>query len=191
MPDGNLYVYIPTVNRRLALAFNGQSILEFENGSLLTGSSVAGPVMARVPNRGIVPGRQQLSVVVEQGIFTIPAYMSPIYFGTEAVLAGPYNFGNFIDVQLKAMALAAHLVLGLALIYAYFLRPKDPLFAWLGALNVVSIFVALGVQFGGGAEFRVWKELWLGLDSRFHVASNQTNTVNNFWTTGIYGAIGF
>ncbi len=148
VPDGNLYVYIPTVNRRLAVAFNGESILELESGSLLTGSSVAGPVMARVPNRGIVPGRQQLMVVVELGPFVIPAYLSPIYFGTEAALAGPYNLGNFVDVQLKAMALAAHLVLGLALIYAYFLRPKDTLFTWLGALNVVSLFIALGVQFG-------------------------------------------
>ncbi len=52
-------------------------------------------------------------------------------------------------------------------------------------------YLDIGVQFGGGAEFRVWKELWLGLDSRFHLASNQTNTVNNYWTTGIYGAIGF
>lgn len=52
-------------------------------------------------------------------------------------------------------------------------------------------YLDIGVQFGGGAEYRIWKELWLGIDSRFHVASNQTNTVNNFWTTGIYGAIGF
>lgn len=52
-------------------------------------------------------------------------------------------------------------------------------------------YLDIGVQFGGGAEFRLWKELWLGLDSRFHLASNQTNTVNNFWTAGVYGAIGF
>ncbi len=52
-------------------------------------------------------------------------------------------------------------------------------------------YLDIGVQFGGGAEFRVWKELWLGLDSRFHLASNQTNSVINFWTAGIYGAIGF
>lgn len=148
VPDGSLYVYIPTVNRRLALAFNGESILAFEAGSLLTGSAVAGPVMARVPNRGIVPGRQQLSVVVEQGVFAIPAYLSQIYLSTEAALAAPYNLSNFLEVQLKAMALAAHVVLGLGLIYAYFLRPKDPLFAWLGALNVTSLFIALGIQFG-------------------------------------------
>lgn len=52
-------------------------------------------------------------------------------------------------------------------------------------------YLDIGVQFGGGAEYRVWKEFWLGVDSRFHLASNQTNTVNNFWTAGVYGAIGF
>jgi hypothetical protein len=52
-------------------------------------------------------------------------------------------------------------------------------------------YLDIGVQFGGGAEYRVWKELWIGADSRFHLASNQTNTVNNYWTAGIYGAIGF
>jgi len=49
----------------------------------------------------------------------------------------------------------------------------------------------IGVQFGAGAEYRIWKELWLGVDGRFHLASNQTNTVNNFGTVGGYVAIGF
>lgn len=52
-------------------------------------------------------------------------------------------------------------------------------------------YLDIGVQFGGGAEYRIWKELWLGADTRFHLASNQTNTVNNFWTIGPYIAIGF
>ncbi|THJ23336.1 MAG: hypothetical protein CAF45_008040 [Nitrospira sp. CG24E] len=49
----------------------------------------------------------------------------------------------------------------------------------------------IGVQFGVGMEYRVWKELWLGVDGRYHLASNQTNTVNNFGTIGPYIAIGF
>jgi two-component system sensor histidine kinase UhpB len=148
MPDGNLYVYIPTVNRRVALAFNGVPTLAFESGSLLTGSAVAGPVMARLPTRAIVPGRQQLSIVVELGPFVIPAYLSQVYIGTEAALAAPYNLSNFLELQLKAMALAAHVVLGLGLMYAYFLRPKDTLFACIGALNIVSLFIAVGIQIG-------------------------------------------
>ena len=49
----------------------------------------------------------------------------------------------------------------------------------------------IGVQFGAGVGYRIWKELWLGMDTRYHVTSNQTNTVNNFWTIGNYVAIGF
>jgi hypothetical protein len=49
----------------------------------------------------------------------------------------------------------------------------------------------IGVQFGAGAEYRIWKELWLGVDARYHLASNQTNTVNNYGTVGAYVGIGF
>jgi len=52
-------------------------------------------------------------------------------------------------------------------------------------------YLDIGVQFGTGAEYRIWKELWLGVDGRFHLASNQTNTTNNFGTVGAYVAIGF
>lgn len=52
-------------------------------------------------------------------------------------------------------------------------------------------YLDIGVQFGTGAEYRIWKELWLGVDGRYHLASNQTNTVNNFGTIGPYIAIGF
>lgn len=49
----------------------------------------------------------------------------------------------------------------------------------------------IGVQFGAGAEYRIWKELWLGVDARYHVASNQTSTVNNYTTVGGFIGIGF
>ena len=52
-------------------------------------------------------------------------------------------------------------------------------------------YLDIGVQFGAGAEYRIWKELWLGMDGRFHLTSNQTNTTNNFGTVGAYVAIGF
>ena len=54
-----------------------------------------------------------------------------------------------------------------------------------------SNYLDIGVQFGTGAEYRIWKELWLGVDGRYHLASNQTNTVNNYGTVGSYVAIGF
>jgi hypothetical protein len=52
-------------------------------------------------------------------------------------------------------------------------------------------YLDIGAQFGAGAEYRIWKEFWLGMDGRFHLASNQTNTTNNYGTVGAYVAIGF
>lgn len=52
-------------------------------------------------------------------------------------------------------------------------------------------YLDIGAQFGAGAEYRVWKELWLGVDARYHLAANQTNTVNNYGTVGAYFGIGF
>lgn len=52
-------------------------------------------------------------------------------------------------------------------------------------------YLDIGAQFGAGAEYRVWKELWLGVDARYHLAANQTNTVNNYGTVGAYVGIGF
>jgi hypothetical protein len=54
-----------------------------------------------------------------------------------------------------------------------------------------SNYLDIGVQFAAGFEYRVWKELKLGADARFHLASNQTSTVNNFFTAGPYVGIGF
>jgi hypothetical protein len=52
-------------------------------------------------------------------------------------------------------------------------------------------YLDIGVQFGAGAEYRIWRELWLGMDARYHLTSNQTNTVNNYGTIGPYMGIGF
>lgn len=52
-------------------------------------------------------------------------------------------------------------------------------------------YLDIGVQFGAGAEYRIWKELWLGVDGRYHLASGATNTVNNYGTVGAYVGIGF
>jgi hypothetical protein len=52
-------------------------------------------------------------------------------------------------------------------------------------------YLDIGVQFGAGAEYNFWGPLNLGIDGRFHLASNQTNTVNNFGTVGTYLGILF
>jgi hypothetical protein len=54
-----------------------------------------------------------------------------------------------------------------------------------------TTYLDIGAQFGAGAEYRIWKELWLGVDARYHLTANQTNTVNNYGTVGAYVGIGF
>ena len=49
----------------------------------------------------------------------------------------------------------------------------------------------IGVQFGAGLEYRLYKAFHLGLDGRFHLASGQTQTTNNFGTLGAYVGIAF
>ena len=49
----------------------------------------------------------------------------------------------------------------------------------------------IGVQFGAGAQVRIWKAIHLGIDGRFHLATGQTDTTNNFGTVGGYTGIAF
>ncbi len=49
----------------------------------------------------------------------------------------------------------------------------------------------IGVQFAVGVQVRVWKALHLGVDGRFHLATGQTDTTNNFGTAGAYFGIAF
>ena len=146
-PDQNLFIFIPSINRRVALEFNGETFFGFESSELWTGPLVNTSVMVRLPRQETV-GRNQLTVAIETGRFAAPSYLSRIYLGTEAALAPNYKLRNFLYNQLKTMALAAQLLLGFGLVVAYFFRPKDPLFSWLATFVVVGFVVTMGLFMG-------------------------------------------
>jgi two-component system sensor histidine kinase UhpB len=152
--DKDLYLFIPSINRRIALELNGERFFGFQSNTIWTGPLVSASVMVRLPRHAIVGGRNQLTVVVESGSFAVPTYLSQIYLGTEAALAPRYKLRDFLVSQLKTMALAAHGLLGGGLIFAYFFRPKDPLFLWLAVLNVVGLFHAIGMFIGYQPAFQ-------------------------------------
>jgi hypothetical protein len=52
-------------------------------------------------------------------------------------------------------------------------------------------YLDLGVQFGGGFEYQVWKAFKLGMDARYHLAANMTNTKNSYFQVGPYVGIAF
>ncbi len=146
--EQNLFVYIPSINRRISLKFNGETLFGFASSALWTGPLIGSSVMVRLPRLARVAGRNRLTVVVDTGPFAIPTYLSRIYLGSEAALALPFKLRTFLLVQLKTMAFAAHVLLGFGLIFAYFFRPKDPLFSWLAVLNVMGVTVAIGMYVG-------------------------------------------
>jgi hypothetical protein len=49
----------------------------------------------------------------------------------------------------------------------------------------------IGVQFGAGLEYHLFRAFHLGLDGRFHLATDQTQTSNSFGTVGAYVGISF
>ncbi len=49
----------------------------------------------------------------------------------------------------------------------------------------------IGAQFAVGAQYRVWKAFHLGVDGRYHVATGQTDTNNDFGSVGAYVGIAF
>ncbi len=54
-----------------------------------------------------------------------------------------------------------------------------------------SNYLDIGVQWAAGVEYNVWGPFNLGMDARYHLAANMTNTTNNFGTVGMYVGIGY
>ncbi|MDH5666698.1 MAG: hypothetical protein OEY86_01630 [Nitrospira sp.] len=52
-------------------------------------------------------------------------------------------------------------------------------------------YLDVGVQFAAGFEYQVWREFKVGVEGRYHLAANHTQTVNSFWNAGPYVSIGF
>lgn len=151
-PARPLFLYIPSVNRRLTLAFNGHSLSDNSELALWSGPLVRRPALLDVPPEFLKPGRNDLTISLTSGRFEAPSYLSRLFIGTEAALAPNYRLRTLLEERLKTMALAAHLLLSIGIVLAYLFRPKDPLFSWLAASVVVGMAVSVGFftdfQFG-------------------------------------------
>jgi hypothetical protein len=52
-------------------------------------------------------------------------------------------------------------------------------------------YLDIGLQFGAGFEYRIWKAFNIGMDARYHLAANMTNTTNSYFQVGPYVGIAF
>ena len=149
----DVFLLIPSINRRINLSLNGERFFGFDSSSLFTGPLVSSAVKVQLPRIALAPGRNRLLIAVENGSYAVPLYLSKIYLGDDAALAPPFKLRNFFDSQLKTMALAAHVLIGFGLVFAYFFRPNDPLFSWLASFNVVGIFLVIALFIGWQPPF--------------------------------------
>lgn len=149
VPENDLFLYIPTSNRRLSIALNGKILFNTASSTFFwAGPLVSTATVVQLPRAALVAGGNQLAITVVNGQFAVPTYLSRIYIGSEASLV-PFSTLRILLVdQLNSVDLAAHVLLLLAVIFAYLLRPKDPLFAWLAVFAVVGLTVAVGMSFG-------------------------------------------
>jgi len=52
-------------------------------------------------------------------------------------------------------------------------------------------YLDMGVQFGAGFEYAVWKAFKVGVDARYHLTARLTNTNNDYFQVGPYVGISF
>lgn len=54
-----------------------------------------------------------------------------------------------------------------------------------------SGYLDMGVQFGAGLEYSLWKAFKVGVDARYHLTANMTSTNNDYFQAGPYVGIAF
>lgn len=147
-PKENLFLFIPAVNRRISLSLNGDKFSGFASNSFWTSPLVPSAMMVRLPHAALIAGRNAIAVEIESTNIFFPIYLSQFYVGDEAALAPAFKMRAFFAIDLKTMAFLANLLFALGLIFAYFCRRHDRLFAWLAALMFLTLISSNFVVFG-------------------------------------------
>ncbi|MBV9044285.1 MAG: hypothetical protein JO348_08805, partial [Alphaproteobacteria bacterium] len=143
LPRDDLFVLLPSINKRVAATINGTPIYSFDSGSLWTGLLLSSPVLLRLPRLALRPGRNTLTIVVETGWFGVPTYVPNAYVGPEARIAPTYKWRFFIQNQLKMVTLGAYLLLSLGFVGAVLFRPVDPIFSWIAGYNFLAMLASI------------------------------------------------
>jgi two-component system sensor histidine kinase UhpB len=138
LPDVDAALYIPLVNRRLAVEVDGKTVYDSADHKVWMGPVLGAPVLVRLPPRG-AGQPYRLTLVVEAGPFALPTFLSRLYVGSEAALVPAFKWRHFLDVDVRAMSLAVQVLLGAGILLAWLMRPRGTLLSW------VAVFMALTI----------------------------------------------
>ena len=137
-PREPLYLFLPLVSQRAAIALNGVELMDTGNRSLSTGITSGVTVFVRLPADRLAAGANTLDVrVAAAGVMR--GHLSPPRVGSAQALGPHYRLGLFLLEHLRLMALAGQLLLMVAVLAAWLYRPVDPLFGWLLLMQVLSL----------------------------------------------------
>lgn len=147
VPDMPLFLFIPAVNQIPLLTLNGTQLTHGWH-HLWSGPLSSSAVFVELPRRFLVPGRNDLSVSINSGEMAISGLLSRLYVGSEEELSPAVKLRIFLQERLRTMALGAHALLSIGILFCYFRRPADPLFAWLAAMIVCGSVASIGLFAG-------------------------------------------
>lgn len=146
-PEKRLFVFAGVVNHHPALILNGAPLTDGRR-QIWSGPLTNAPVLHELPRAALIAGHNELTVVTKNAEMAISGLLSPLYIGEEADLLPAYKIRIFSQERLAPMAFGAHLLLSLGILICYVRRPRDPLFAWLAAMIVVSSAASVGLFAG-------------------------------------------
>jgi len=155
VPETTLYLYVPVVSEEMSITLNGQPL--FDSGAQTVASPLANTAtLILLPQPMLAAGRNDISLSFYAGPLILARYMPRLYVGSEAQLLPNFRLRVFVQERLRTIALGAQFVIGIGVLFAYFYRPRDPLFSWLAALVVLASTVALGLFTGFQPEGNAW-----------------------------------
>lgn len=147
VPDAPLFLFVEAVNRHPALTLNGTRLADGGH-RIWSGPLVNAALLRELPQTLLAPGRNVLTVSIDNAEMAISGLLSRLYIGSEAELLPAFRLRVLLQERLGTMALGAHALLSIGILFCYIRRPRDPLFAWLAAMIVVSSVASIGLFAG-------------------------------------------
>lgn len=153
VPDQPLQLFIPLLSQRAVVLLGGREIADTKNHALLFGVTSGIPALVTLPSDLLVVGTNVLELE-QEALGMARGYLSPLYLGSAEELVPHYWTKSFLLIHLRLMSLALHLLILAAVFLAWIYRPREPLFAWLLLLHVVSLPSYVGLLPNLQAESR-------------------------------------
>jgi signal transduction histidine kinase len=149
VPDQPLLLLVPATSQGFLLELNGDAIFTSDLRAVWSEPMVRSSSLVRLPRGLLRAGRNELMFAFNHARALVPAELTRVYLGPETALAANFRWRTLFEDDLKVMTLAVQALLGIGILIVCLHRPRDPLYAWLGALITLGLLVPLGLLASG------------------------------------------